>query len=104
MGPENTNCEVIDTLHLSSQQLQQEILTRTFRIQEELRISNYSSPGKFQYRSCNGQTGFLLTFHADTVFRVFTNVPVSLWQELSDAEDPREHYSNIKNSLISLEE
>lgn len=104
MGPENTDCEELDSMRLSLKALRQEIPQRTFRVQEELRISQYSTPSKFQYRSCDGQTGYLLTYHKDSVVYLYKNVPISTWQGLTDAEDPREYYRTLKNSLDRLKE
>ena len=99
MGPENTDCAVLDTLTSSEPDLAKRILASTFRVKEELEISRYSAPRKFVYASCDGSTGFLLVYTDSTSIEVYKNIDVTTWSGIRNATDPREEYREIKPVL-----
>ncbi len=99
MGPENTNCAVLDTLQIPEAQLAEKILSASFRVREELEISRYSSPRKLIYASCDGSNGFLLAYVNEKSIEVYRNLSMKRWAEIRDASDPRERFNNQKSTF-----
>jgi len=93
MDPENTDCHLINMADKTSDELVAEIRNRSFRFAQEIRISRYRTPHQLEYFSCDGKTGYLLAEMQDNKYILYTEISLEEWQELLDARDVLEFYS-----------
>ncbi len=96
MEPEKTNCQNVP-LEVNLNQLDSAIIiieSATYRYTENIVISRYYTPREATFYSCDGDKGWVVAKVNDTDHAVFSEIPLSIWENFTSSEDPLTVYSS----------
>lgn len=91
------NCTELPTKFSSYEEAVSKISKASFRVSESVNTSKSSWIRSAKYRSCDGQTGFLI-IGTDSKEYIHKDVPLSIWNNFRKASSFGSFYNeNIKN-------
>ena len=95
MSPEETDCHQIPDLKpISPDSAISIILNASYRFQEAITISRYRSPRKLSYFSCDGSVGYMVAQEDDINFKLYSQMPKTIWDSLANSNDPISFYKS----------
>lgn len=104
MGPEKTDCDALTIASaISADSALHLIKQATFRLEGSMKISRHRKPQQVSFHSCDGQSGFLIAHETETDILIFSKIPATIWQKLTNTNDPITFYADsIKSNYTYI--
>lgn len=100
MDPQKTDCHLLPDSLLKMDSARFLIENATYRLKESITISRYYEPNSADYYSCDGKTGYLIVQESADHFKIFSKIPVDLWEAFTSTNDPIGFYKDKIKILL----
>ena len=104
MGPKNTDCHTLPSTFESAEQAISAVESSKFRFQQSIRISRIQSPRSVVFYSCDGEQGYLIAQENETLRLIYPDVPMAVWNDFINEENPIEFYNTQIKGIYDVME
>jgi hypothetical protein len=91
VGPQNTNCDSLELVGLSTDEAISAITNTKFRLDQQFKLNRPQGLRAGAFHSCDNQSGFLIILF-DRRKHLFPEVPLSTWDTFVTSPDPEDFF------------